>query len=348
MSTGVDDKTHEDKSALRLTLVVSGKPQATQTQTLSTKALATGGVAIATSNSGKEAAIAYVAKDGGGSRVYVARLDEKGVRRNEAPLAGSGKGEASDVSIAAVDDGYVVAWVDTRDGNGEVYTAKLKGDLSIVSGGTRVTNAPGDATDTALVAIGANVILAWADPRESPHDGFADIYAVALSPKTGKPIAKEGRVLSTAAHSRSPALAKTAQGAALAWIEEAAAGSASEEAKGAMFALLDEKAHPVRDPIKLRLRDPGTITAITLDADAQSRLLHAIAARSSQDELWLDAARLPLDAAGQVESYPLLTLDGPSSLDVALTLRGEEFIFSDDGPDATDARVRRGVVMWKK
>ena len=36
------------------------------------------------------------------------------------------KGEASDVSIAAVDDGYVVAWVDTRDGNGEVYAEKLR------------------------------------------------------------------------------------------------------------------------------------------------------------------------------------------------------------------------------
>jgi len=39
---------------------------------------------------------------------------------------------------------------------------------------------------------------------------------------------------------------------------------------------------------------------------------------------------------------------GPSSLDVALTLRGDELIFSDDGPDAADARVRRGVIVWKK
>jgi hypothetical protein len=275
-------------------------------------------------------------------------------------MPGGGKGEASDVSITSVDDGYVVAWVDTRDGNGEVYAAKLRSDLSTVSW-ARITNAPGDATDTALVRAGANVILAWADPRESPHDGFADIYAIALAPKDAKPLGREGRVLSTAAHSRSPVLAKTAQGAALAWIEEAPAGSASEEAKGAMFALLDEKAHSVRDPIKLRLRDAGTVTAITLDADPQSRLLHAIAARTAQDDLWLDAARIPLDPSemrrpasggsadgGSVESYPLFPLDGPSSLDVALTLRGDELIFSDDGPDASDARVRRGAVIWKK
>jgi hypothetical protein len=344
VSSGVDDKTHEDKNALRVTPFANGKAQAAVT--ISTKALATGGIAMVTSPSGKDAVIAYVAKEGAGSRVNVVRVDDKGARRGDAQLPG-GRGDASDVSLVAVDDGFVLAWVDTRDGNGEVYAAKLRNDLSTATF-ARVTNAPGDATDTALERAGANVILAWADPRESPHDGFADIYAVALSPKDAKPLAKEGRVLSTAAHSRSPVLARTAQGVALAWIEEAPAGGASEEAKGAMFALLDDKAKATRDPIKLRLRDPGTVTAIALDSDPQSRLLHAVLARSSQDELSLDAARVPLDAGGQLDSYPLLALDGPSSLDVALALRADELIFSDDGPDATDARVRRGVILWKK
>jgi len=344
VSSGVDEKTHEEKNALRVTPFTSGKAQAAVT--ISTKALATGGIAMVASPGGKDAVIAYVGKEGAGSRVNVVRVDEKGARRAEGPLPG-GKGEASDVSLIAVDDGFILSWVDTRDGNGEVYTARLRADLSTVTF-TRITNAPGDATDTSLERAGANVILAWADPRESPHDGFADIYAVALSAKDGKPLAKEGRILSTAAHSRSPTLAHTAQGVALAWIEEAPSGGASEEAKGAMFALLDEKAKPVRDPIKLRLRDAGTVTAIALDSDPQSRLLHAVAARASQDELSLDAARVPLDAGGQLDSYPLLSLEGPSSLDVALALRGDELIFSDDGPDAADARVRRGVIVWKK
>jgi hypothetical protein len=344
VSSGVDEKTHEEKNTLRITPVTAGKAQTTTT--LSTKALATGGIAMSASSNGKDAVVAYVAKDGAGTRVNVSRIDDKGARRGDAQLPG-GKGEASDVSLQAVDDGFVIAWVDTRDGNGEVYAAKLRNDLSTASF-TRVTNAPGDATDTALAMNGSSLVLAWADPRESPHDGFADIYAISLSPKDAKPLGKEGRVLSTAAHSRSPVLARTAQGVALAWIEEAPAGGASEEAKGAMFALLDEKAKPVRDPIKLRLRDPGTVTAIALDADPQSRLLHAVAARMSADELSLDAARVPLDAGGQLDSYPLLSLDGPSSLDVALALRGDELLFSDDGPDATDARVRRGVIIWKK
>ncbi len=350
VSSGVDEKTHEEKVALRVTTVSAGKVAST---TLSTKALFTGGVAMVSGPGPKEATLAYVAKDGASARVHVARIDDKGARRADVALAGGAKGDASDVSIVGVDGGFVVAWVDTRDGNGEVYATKLGNELGSSSGQLRITNAPGDATDTALVNMGSSVVLAWADPRESPHDGFADIYAVALSPKDGKPLGKEGRVLSTAAHSRSPALARTrppAQGqdlAALVWIEEAPAGAASEEAKGAMFALLDDHAHPVRDPIKLKLHDEGIATAITLDADPTTRLLHAVVARTSQDELWLDGARIPLDAGGAVESYPLVSLDGPSSMDVALTLRGDELVFSDEG-GAEDARLRRGVILWKK
>ena len=335
-----DEKTREPRAILRVTSMAG------PATTLSTHALLTGGVAMASSPKGTEAVVAYVAKEGGNARVHLTRLDEHGARRGDATLGGS-SGEASDVSIAAVKDGYVVAWVDTRDGNGEVYAAKLGPVLGLV-GETRVTRAPGDATDTALVAMGTNVILAWADPRESPTDGFADIYAVPLSIHDGKPLARETRVLSTAAHSRSPVLAKTPRGAALAWIEEAPAGAASQEARGAMFALLDENAHPVREPIKLKLRDEGVVTAITLDTDPATRLVHAVVGRTSHDELWLDAARIPLDATGAVDSYPLLALDGPSSMDEALALQGDELLFSDDGPEPADARLRRAALDWRK
>jgi len=343
VSTGVDDKTHEDHTALRITPIAGGSALAPVT--LSQRALLTGGVGIAPGPGPKEATVVYVAKDSAGARVHVARIDDRGVRRVDSALPGGARGDASDVSIAAVEGGFVVAWVDTRDGNGEVYAAKLGNDLTGVQ--TRITNALGDATDTALVTVDGSVVLAWADPRESPHDGFADIYAVALSPKSGKPLVKEGRILSTAAHSRSPTLARTPQGgAALAWIEEAPAGAASDEAKGAMFAVLDERAHLVRDPIKLHLRDDGIATAITLDSDPATRLVHAVVARTFQDELWLDGARIPLDSSG-VESYPLVGLDGPASMDVALTLRGDELIFSDEG-GTDDARLRRGLIAWKK
>jgi len=90
---------------------------------------------------GKDAVIAYVEKASADSRVKVTRVDDKGARRGDATIP-AGKGDASDVSLVALDDGFVLAWVDTRDGNGEVYAAKLRNDLSIATS-TRITNAPG-------------------------------------------------------------------------------------------------------------------------------------------------------------------------------------------------------------
>ncbi|HSQ67009.1 MAG TPA: hypothetical protein VLM85_27515 [Polyangiaceae bacterium] len=345
VATGVDDKTHDEHLALRVVPVVGGRAQAPAT--LSTKAAQTGGVAIAAGPGPNEATVAWVSRDGARGRVHLARIDARGARRGGELVLGGAKGDASDVSLVATSKGLVVAWVDTRDGNGEVYAASVPADLSRAGREERITNAPGDATDTALVVDHDVAFLAWADPRESPRDGFADIYAIALSPQTAKPLGAEGRVLSTAAHSRSPSLAVTPQGVVLAWIEEAAANIATDEAKGAMFAMLDAHARPTRDPIKVRLRDEGVATAIVLDTTA-TRMVHAVVARSAQDELWLDAVRIPLDPAGAVDSYPLTVLDGPSSLDVALALGGEQLFFSDDGPEAADARARLARIDWRR
>ena len=60
----------------------------------------------------------------------------------------SSKGDASDVALARAGDGWLVAWVDARDGNGEVYAARLRQELlQRVGREERITNATGDASD---------------------------------------------------------------------------------------------------------------------------------------------------------------------------------------------------------
>src|SRR5205807_2678156 len=106
----------------------------------------------------------------------------------------SAKGDASDVAIAWAGDGWVVAWVDARDGNGEVYATKLDTRLARVAKEERITRAPGDASDVAILARGDVVWLAWADPRESPNDGFADVYVASLRARDATKIDPETRV----------------------------------------------------------------------------------------------------------------------------------------------------------
>jgi hypothetical protein len=250
------------------------------------------------------------------------------------------------VAIAWVGDGWIIAWVDGRDGNGEVYATKVDRDLRRVAKDIRITRAPGDASDVAILARPDAVWLAWADPRESPADGFADIYVAALRPSDAAKTNPEARVLATAAHSRSPALAAAADQVAIAWIEEAPMGadSATAQAYGAMMAWLDPHGRPLRDAGRLATAGEGFATAVTMDGSPSG--VHVVLARSARESIELDAIEITRDPVQK--PFPLLGLDGPPSLDVSFTLLGDALYFNDEGQDPGERRARRARVAWRR
>jgi hypothetical protein len=322
--------------------------------TISSRALPVGGVAIAPGGKPDDGeAVAWVARDDGDPQVHVAHLDRRGRRTNEVQLT-TAKGDASDVAIAWAGDAegaqahWVVAWVDARDGNGEVYATTLDRDGRTIGRGQRITNAPGDASDVALLATGGggNVWLAWADPRESPQDGFADIYAAQLRPQDATRVGSEARVLATAAHSRSPALGARGKDVGVAWIEEAPTGAdpTTARAYGAMLAWLGPGGQPASEPRRLPTVGSGFPTAVALDGTTAG-VLHVVLARAEDDLLSLDGIDLTRDPG---LPYPLVTLDGPSSLDVAIGLTSGWLFWTDESADATARRVRRATVRWTR
>lgn len=343
--TAKNEKSHDKSQPLTLAtriLDASGAPSAPVT--LSPRALAVGGVAVAAAEKPEDgAAVAWVARENGDPEVHVTRIDRKGKRTNDVQLTTT-KGDASDVAIAWAGDGWVVAWVDGRDGNGEVYATKVALGLNRVAREERITNAPGDASDLVALAKGDVVWLAWADPRESPRDGLADVYVTAVRARDAKRAIDETRVMATAAHSRTPQLASAAEaGAYVAWIEEAPLGNETPSSSGfgALWATLDPQGTPTAKPSRIPLAGEGAATSVAIEA--HDGRLHAVVARSSPDVIALDA----IDLAGKgVRAFPLLTLDGPPSLDVALVLHGGALFFNDDGPTPADKRARRARIAW--
>ena len=321
---------------------------------LTSRALSVGGVAIAGSpakapNDG--AAVVWVARDGGDPQVHIATVDRHGKKLREQ-LVTTERGDASDVAVGWAQNGWIVAWVDGRDGNGEVYAARVSPELK-VSPAERITRAPGDASDLTMLVQGDRVWLAFADPRDSPHDGFADVYVAILRASDGKRI-DEARVLATAAHSRSPVLAPVGDGVAVGWIEEAPMGTEpnNSAAYGAMVAWLDPQGKPIREPVRTGGMGPGFPTAIAFQGRGPGargdRPLRAVLARSTRDDLSLDAVELPLGSNGAnapPRVFPLLALNAPPSLDISLVFLEEALFYSDGLPK--EERVRRLTIGWK-
>jgi hypothetical protein len=310
------------------------------------RALTAGGVAIAAAGRPEDgAAVAWVARDGGDPQVHVTKLNAAGRRTNEVQVTSS-KGDAADVSIAWAGDGWLLSWVDARDGNGEVYATKLDKDLNRTAKEERITNAPGDAGDVTLVVQGDHAWLAWSDPRESPKDGFSDVYVTTLGTKDARRASDEVRVLATAAHSRSPSLALANDVPIVAWIEEAPLGldTASMGAYGAMLAKLDPRGRPLKEPTRAPLAGEGIATGITLTS--AGRGVHAFLARSTREEVVVDAFDASLEPG--VRAYSLLSIDGPPSIEVALGTLGDWLFYDDEGAAPGDRRVRRATLLWRR
>ncbi len=311
--------------------------------TVSTRALAVGGTSVtALAKPDDGAAVAWVSRDEGDPEVHVARIDKRGKIIKDVRLTRA-KGDAAHVAIGWAGTSLIAAWIDGRDGNGEVYVAKLSPDLGRLGRDERITNAPGDASDLSILSDGDRVWLAWADSRDNVRAGKADVFAVALRTRDLKPLVAELRLLATTTHSRSPKLAASeAGGVVVAWIEEAPLGSETPSAAGygAMWAAIDAAGKVVERAAKLPQGD-GAATSVAIDT--KGGLRRVVVARSTDDAVALDVVDV---GASPPVAYPLLTLDGPPSLDVALVLKDDVAFFNDDGPMPADRRARRAKIAW--
>ncbi len=323
-----------------------GEPQGTTT-TVTTRAVTSGGIAIAEDGKSHEgAAIAWVARDGNDTQVHVSRIDKHGRRVNEIQLTG-GKGGVHNVALAWADGGWVVAWVDNRDGNGEVYAAKIDPDLNRYGREERLTRAAGDAADLSLATAGDKVWIVWADPRDTPAEGTADIFVASVRARDARPLLADVRVHATAAHSRSPAIAASGDGAVLGWIEEAPSGleGGSANGLGAFFTRIDAKGKSASDPSRLRLAGEGRAIAVTLDA-SRGKGFRAYVARAAADEVVIDAAEFDESLAPKIS--PLTTLDGPTALEATIARVGDALFYCDQSASTSERRVKRAVVGWRR
>ncbi|HEY6561037.1 MAG TPA: hypothetical protein VI072_27365 [Polyangiaceae bacterium] len=307
------------------------------TEIVSLRARSVGGVSLAAGDPArKEALLAWSAEDNKQPQVFLSLLRDDGKRVAQKMLTRR-SGEVSDVAATFTGDGFVVAWIDERDGDPEVYVTKVNRALQRVAPEQRVTQARGAATGLSLLTLGSEVLALWADARDAEQPGVADLHAVRLRATNATALAPEQRIVETRAHSHSPSLALRGTQPVIAWLEDAL----GQQRSGALkIASLDAQ---------------GLVTgaAATVNAGPGNPLSVALSCEGQECN-----AALVVDRGGSAEirAVPLFQPTKPRELtDVAdaaaqsvpPALLGSQLFFADLDGGQQQGVVRRMLIDWK-
>jgi hypothetical protein len=332
-----DGKYEAPRAALRLSVSPDGKAPP-EPLVLSYRASSAGGVALSPGDPATgEMLLGWTGIDDQRAQVFLTLTDASGKKISQKMLT-HGKDGISDVAVARVDDGWVVAWIAEHAGVAEVRVAKVDRSLRPVVPERRVGKPSSGATGVEITARGDHVIVAWSDARGS-SEGVSDVYVGRLLAKDLTMVGPERPVVETRDHSRSPVMSPFAAGAVVAWIEDPAPGTEQSEAS-VLLAELDSGGEPV----------PGSVMRISPRGAPE-----AVGLLCGGDECHL-AVTISNGTGGGVEAFvwrpgeepasrQVVALEGRPTNAVSPVVIDGDIVYSDD-QGARGAVIRRATIDW--
>jgi hypothetical protein len=206
-------------------------------ETLSYRARSVSGIALA--QKGERELLVWSAFDGKSPQVFTTLLDPQGKRVRQA-VQTTKPGEVFKVAAAALDEGWVIGWIDDRSAHPVSYVAQLNERLMRLSPDLPYPSLEGEATDQVVARVGAEI---WVLALEVAAERSA--LVLQRFDKALQPIGTALPLVSAAGRLSSPALSETADGAALLWL--AGEGASSQ----AWYQALDGQAKTREQPVAL-------------------------------------------------------------------------------------------------
>jgi hypothetical protein len=161
---------------------------------------------------GSEYGVAWQDARDGNEEIYFARLDAGGTRIGADVRVTSDPGSSTAPRLAWTGTEYGIAWEDDRDGNEEIYFARLDATGVKLGADTRVTDDSAISNAPDVVWNGGEYGLVWRDRR----NGNGEIYFALLS-AAGVKIGSDVRVTDAADNSSQPRLGWTGTEYGVAW-----------------------------------------------------------------------------------------------------------------------------------
>lgn len=305
---------------------------------VSVRAYSPGGIALSPDPATKDSCIAWVARDNGDPQVFLTKVGPDGAKKAQRMLTRA-RGDASDVALARIAGGWIVGWVDGRDGNGEVYVAKVDDSLRSSGPEVRVTQAPGDASEVSLLPHGDEILVAFGDTRDQPARAIAAPYYRRLRASNLAPLGEDRPIARTRLHSRAVRFLAEGDDLAAAWLEITVPGASTDhqERPGVRIVRFDPVAgQPVTAPTVVA-PDPGEPTGYSAQCvQGSCRGLMSVDTGSVGA---VDLFTFTLRGAASAPKT-LLTLGGPPGADPSPRLIGDAVVYADVGAGG-DHRIRR-------
>ncbi len=304
-------------------------------QVVSLRAHSLGGLALLTDPTvARDALAVWTGLDKGEPQVFLTFTGPEGKRGQQRMLTRK-SGDASDVAGLTVDGGYLVAWVDERSGDAEVYATRVSRTLEKSGPEQRITTSDGAASQLSLTRVGGKPYAVWADARAAEEPGWADIYGAFLRPADAAREGSEHRLSSTRPHSFSPQVSQLGGTAIVAWLEEGVEAAAASVRLAVLSSSGDIS---------------GNVSVVPINAGAPRGLGIAC-----QDVSCRVVVTVEADGKGELDGFEwrpsseshvtrLSGLGGPSAVAVAPLVR-DNFVYVADLRDG-QGLVRRLGIEW--
>jgi hypothetical protein len=161
---------------------------------------------------GSEYGVSWYDERDGNYEIYFARLDSSGTKIGGDVRVTNDPSSSFSPSLVWTGSEYGVSWDDYRDGNYEIYFARLDASGAKIGGDVRVTDDSSDSRHSALVRTGSEYGVSWHDDR----DGYNEVYFARLD-ASGVKIGSDVRVTAAPANSVSPSLVWTGSEYGVSW-----------------------------------------------------------------------------------------------------------------------------------
>ena len=274
---------------------------------ISAKADAAGGVSLAPSANGDELALAWVGKDAGVSQVFLTRLSRAGEKQAQKMLTHA-KGDCSDVALAKLGTGWVVAWVEQDANSATLYTAKVGRDLQRTSAEQVIARAKGEASQVRLMTRGDDVLLAW---NETQGDSFSGVYAARLAADTVSLRSDPVRLAVSPGRVHGLRVAGFGEGLVLAWLEGRDLTREANKERAAVLLRVEPSMKTSSEPTRV----PIDVDASSLAISCSDHTCRVMTPGADRGELVLDG--FLYDGTRATKPNRVATIPNVSSEDVS-------------------------------